>query len=122
MSNNSNLACAAISSLPAWKGGTAAVHAGEHLEGVRASFGSVLWHQVPPTQLVARPGAPVGHRGVGDAHEEEPTQLSPEKGKGKSKSPLRHFPSRSELVCWPLLPSTRPKICYSLLFISLPGG
>lgn len=31
MSNNSNLACAAISTLPAWKGSTAVVHAREQL-------------------------------------------------------------------------------------------
>jgi len=130
MSSNADLACAAPSTLPAWTESTAVVHAGSspaegHLEGPRASFGSTLRHQVPLAQLVARgclPGAPVGHRGVGDAGGEESRQPSPEKGKGKSKLCSRHFPSHSELACCSLLPSTCLKNYYSLLFISLPGG
>lgn len=129
-SSNSSPACTAVNTLPGRKGGSAVILTGEQpnqkaSKSVKASYGSVFWHQAPPTLLSVQ--CPCGKQGLWEtgfrgACREKPAQLRPKKGKGKSKSLLRHFPSHSKLVCWPLRHSMHPKICYSLLFTSLPGG
>lgn len=67
-SNNSNPACAAANSLPVCKGGTAVILTGQQPnqkapKGVRASSGSILWHQAPPTLLSVQ--CPCGKQGLG---------------------------------------------------------